>query len=183
MFPADVRRYYEAIRKVSSIPVGFHGHNNLGLAVSNSLEAADMGAEIVDCSMQGLGRSSGNAATEIMVAALIKKGYKLDIDLLAIMDIGQQYIRPLLGPAGNMPLDIIAGFADFHSSYMPHILKYAAKHKINPLLLIIEITKIDKVNLDKKVLEEVAKKMKKEEHLYLSEFGFNRYIGGEQDER
>src|ERR1700747_3406689 len=37
--PEDVRRYVEAIRVASDVTVGFHGHNNLGMAVANTLEA------------------------------------------------------------------------------------------------------------------------------------------------
>ena len=48
MFSEDVEKYYKAIRKVSSnIPVGFHGHDNLGLAVSNSLVAVELGIDII----------------------------------------------------------------------------------------------------------------------------------------
>ncbi|HYW09134.1 MAG TPA: hypothetical protein VE913_19395, partial [Longimicrobium sp.] len=44
MSPEDVVEYYRAIREVSDIPVGFHGHDNLGMAVYNSLRMADEGA-------------------------------------------------------------------------------------------------------------------------------------------
>lgn len=181
MFPEDVRKYIEAIRKVSNIPLGFHGHDNLGLAIANSLEAVHLGVDFVDTSLQGLGRSAGNASTEILISSLKKKGYDLNLDLFKILDLGQRYIQPILNRKGQMPLDIISGYADFHSSYMPHIQKYSAKYKVNPLLLIIEICKIDKVDLKEEILESVAQKIKKNEDIYLSEFGFNKYVGGEQD--
>ena len=111
-----------------------------------------MGFDFVDSSLQGLGRSSGNAATEILVAALLKQGYDLDIDFLKLLDIGQKYIQPLITTKGKMPLDIVAGFADFHSSYMHYIQKYSAKYRANPALLIIGMCKVDKVNLDEQKL-------------------------------
>jgi 4-hydroxy 2-oxovalerate aldolase len=181
MFPNDLERYYKAVRKVSSLPIGFHGHSNLGLAVANSLLAADLGIEFLDASLQGLGRSSGNASTEILVAALIKKGYNVNIDLLKVLDIGQTYIQPLLTNKGIMPLDVVSGYADFHSSYMPHIQKCAATYSIDPAELIIEMSKIDKVHLDPLILEKVAKRIKKRVNVYLGKYAFNRYVGKEQD--
>jgi EAL domain-containing protein (putative c-di-GMP-specific phosphodiesterase class I) len=80
-----------------------------------------------------------------------------------------------------MPLDVVSGYAEFHSSYMPHIQKCATKYGVDPAELIIEITKIDKVNLDPEVLEKVAKRIKKRGNVYLGKYAFNRYIGGEQD--
>ena len=72
MLPNDVREYTEEIKKVvnNKFLVGFHGHNNLGLANANCLSAIEAGANIVDSSMMGMGRSSGNAITEMLIAIL-----------------------------------------------------------------------------------------------------------------
>ena len=183
MFSENVIEYFKAIRKVSNIPIGFHGHDNLGLAVSNSLTAAEIGIELIDSSLQGLGRSSGNACTEILILALKKKGFETGINFHKVLDIGQMYVQPLMNAKGKMPLDVISGYADFHSSYMHHILKYSSKYKVDPINLIIEITKIDKVDLDIKTLEKIAKKIKKKEGVYVARYNPQMYIGGEQDER
>lgn len=181
MFKEDLKNYFEAIRKVSKLPVGFHAHDNLGLAIANNLEAIEMGMDFVDSSLQGLGRSSGNAATELLVAALIKKNYKSDIDYIKLMEIGHKYIIPLLTNTGRQPLDVVSGFADFHSSYMGYIQKYSFKYKINPLLLIIELCKVDKINICEKLLDSLAQKIKSEEVVDLDEYNFNRYFGHEQN--
>lgn len=183
MFSDNIVDYYKAIRKVSDITIGFHGHDNLGLAVSNSLMAADIGIELVDSSLQGLGRSSGNACTEILVMALKKKGYNTGINFLKALDIGQRYIQPIMTSKGRMPLDIVAGYADFHSSYMHHILEYAAKHKIDPITLIIEMSKIDKINVENKTLEKISKRIKKNSTIYIAKYSPFSYVGGEQDPR
>jgi len=182
MFENDLRKYYEEIREVSSIPLGFHGHDNLGLAISNSILAAELGFEIIDSSLQGLGRSSGNASTEILVAALTKKGFSTGIDFRKILELGVRRIKPKTSK-GKMPLDIVAGFTDFHTSYMHHIEKFSKKYNIDPISLMIEITKIDKVNLDLKMLEKVAKELPPINISLEKEFDFDRYIGDEQDER
>ncbi len=181
MFPHQIEAYFNAIREVSELKVGFHGHDNLGLAVSNALYAADLGIELIDTSLQGLGRSAGNASTELVVAALLKKGVPLNINLLKVMEIGKKFIKPLVKLKGKESLDIVAGFADFHSSYMHHIQKFSAKYRVSPELLIIELCKVDKVDVKPDVLEAIAQRLEKNPDLYLGEYNFGSYIGKEQD--
>lgn len=181
MFSENVIEYFKAIRKISSIPIGFHGHDNLGLAISNSLTAADLGIEFIDSSLQGLGRSSGNACTEILILALKKKGIETGINFHKILDIGQTYVQPLMNAKGKMPLDVISGYADFHSSYMHHIMKYSTKYNVNPINLIIEYSKVNKVEMDINELEKIAQKLKREGNVYTAKYRFNRYVGREQD--
>ena len=70
MLPEDVKDYVGELKSNTSIAVGFHGHNNLGLAISNSLEAINSGADIIDTSVRGLGRSAGNTVSEIFLSVL-----------------------------------------------------------------------------------------------------------------
>jgi 4-hydroxy-2-oxovalerate aldolase len=181
MFPEDVRAYFEAIRRVSKIAIGFHGHNNLGLAIANSMQAVELGAAFVDTSLQGLGRGGGNAPTEMLVAALMKKGVRTGIDFLKVLDAGQKYIQPMIAIKGTMPLDVVCGYAEFHSSYMHHIHKYSSLYNVDPSLLIMEWCKIDKISVDEKKLEKLARHLRDKKELYLGRYGFNRYVGAEQD--
>src|SRR3989338_816124 len=75
MLPADVREYVQIVKSETAAAAGFHGHDNLCLAVANSLEAVKAGASIVDTSLQGMGRSAGNAQTAILGILLKKTGY------------------------------------------------------------------------------------------------------------
>lgn len=182
MFNNNIKEYIKAIKEVSDVKIGFHGHDNLGMAVSNSITAVEAGASFIDASLQGLGRSAGNASTEILVAVLLKLGYKLNVDFLKVLDIGQKYIQPLLPVKGKQPLDIVSGYSEFHSSFMNSINKYSAKYSISPARLIMEYCKIDKINMDESKLDCVAQKIEKE-NLYYGKYKFNLYIGGEQDDR
>ena len=76
MCPEDIKKYFGVIQE-EGMRAGFHGHDNLGLAVSNSLYAAELGFEFIDTSLKGMGRSAGNAATELVVANLQKR-YGID---------------------------------------------------------------------------------------------------------
>src|SRR3989344_2148954 len=115
MFPDDIARYYTAIRKISQIKLGFHGHDNLGFGVANSISAVELGFEFVDATLQGLGRSGGNACIEILVAAFEKKGYNTGVDFLKLLEIGETYIKPKMTRCGRDRLDVVAGFAKFHT--------------------------------------------------------------------
>lgn len=66
--PEDARRYVEALRGASDVSVGFHGHNNLAMAVANTLEAFDAGADFLDGTLMGFGRGAGNCQIECLVA-------------------------------------------------------------------------------------------------------------------
>ncbi|MEW6044784.1 MAG: 4-hydroxy-2-oxovalerate aldolase [Thermoproteota archaeon] len=182
MFGEQILNYFKEIRKLSDIPLGFHGHNNLGLAISNSITAADNGFEIIDSSLQGLGRSSGNASTEMLVAALEKRGYDTGINLRKILLAGLKHIRPFV-KRGLMPLDIAAGYTNFHTSYMHHIEKFSKKYNIDPISLMIEVTKIDQVNVNPTILEKIASRLTPIDKSLNKEFDFSGYIGGEQDEK
>jgi len=178
MFKEDIKKYFDEIRKVSTISVGFHAHDNLGLAIANNIASIEMGLNFIDTSLQGLGRSSGNASTELVVLSMIKKGYSLDIDYIKLMEIGAKYIIPLLSAKGRTPLDMISGFAEFHTSYMKFIKECSLKHNVNPLELIIEYCKYDKINMDVKKLDELGCKIKN--RCIPEDYNYERYYGNEQ---
>lgn len=54
----------------SSLNFGFHGHDNMGLAFSNSILALDLGFTYIDSTILGMGRGAGNTSTEMMCAHL-----------------------------------------------------------------------------------------------------------------
>ena len=66
--------------------MGFHSHNNKGLAVSNSLSAIDNGVMWVDGSILGMGRGAGNAQTENLLLRLVQK-YQFNYQPDALFDL------------------------------------------------------------------------------------------------
>ena len=71
--------------------VGVHIHNNLQLAFANTIDAVITGADIVDCSIAGLGRGAGNCRTELMVGFLRNPRFKLR----PVLECAQNAIEPL----------------------------------------------------------------------------------------
>ena len=94
MAPDQVSEYVAALVKAVDIPVGFHGHNNLGLSAANALAAMDAGAQVLDCGLLGMARSAGNLATEIIVGVMQRKGLLPEIDLLGFARVPGQGARP-----------------------------------------------------------------------------------------
>lgn len=178
----EIEAYYEEIRRISNIKIGFHGHNNLGLAVSNSLYAIELGYDFIDTSILGMGRSAGNAATELLIGNLMRQNAADMYNLKIIMDCAEKYVRPLWKHKANA-LDLYCGIAEFHTSYMKYIHRYAAKYRINPLDLILQYTNYDKVNMDENKLKEIAATMPEDKDCVMTDYGFNEYIGNEQKSR
>lgn len=156
MMPEEIGRYYDAVREKSDIKLGFHGHNNLGLAVSNSIYCIQKGFELIDCSLQGLGRSIGNASTEMVVMTLKKMGYEIDMDIPRLLEYGYSLLRDITTKQLQNPLDLICGYAGFHSGYLKDIYKCCNEKKVDPLRLIIAYSEIDQKNMDYERLCQVA---------------------------
>ena len=127
MTPAEIGAYLDAVRAKSTVQLGFHGHNNLGLAVENTVFCVKNGIEFIDCSFQGLGRSIGNASIEQVVMLLDKLGYVKDFDLPCVLEYGYAGLRNIV-PNDRLtnPLDYICGYAGFHSSFIKHIYRCSA---------------------------------------------------------
>ncbi len=70
MDPVSTRSAMEAVRRMTDLPIEFHGHNDLGLATANTLAAIEAGARAASVTVNGLGERAGNAALEQVVAAL-----------------------------------------------------------------------------------------------------------------
>ena len=159
MDPDSVAAYLRAAREESSIRLGFHGHDNLSLAMANTLRAIEEGAVLVDSSLQGMGRSAGNAITEVLVAILQRRGHLTHIDLKAAMDVGQGLIQPLLGKRGIDPMAVTGGLAKFHSSFTSKVQHYARKHDIDVRDLVVRLCQEDQVSAPDDLLERLSREL------------------------
>ncbi|MFP3869556.1 MAG: 2-isopropylmalate synthase [Syntrophobacteria bacterium] len=69
-FAELIRRLRERVPDLDKVTLSVHCHNDLGLAVANSLAAVCSGAQQVECTINGVGERAGNAALEEIVVAL-----------------------------------------------------------------------------------------------------------------
>ncbi len=81
-FGAIIRGIKENVPNIDDAIISVHGHNDLGLAVANFLEAVKNGARQLECTINGIGERAGNAALEELVMAL---------------HVRRQYFNPFLG--------------------------------------------------------------------------------------
>jgi 2-isopropylmalate synthase len=90
-FGALIRGIKENVPNIDRAIISVHGHNDLGLAVANFLEAVKNGARQLECTINGIGERAGNAALEELVMAL---------------HVRRQYFNPFLGraPESEEPL-------------------------------------------------------------------------------
>ncbi len=167
MTPDQVREYCKAMTAKVSIPVAFHGHNNLGLSVANALAAYEGGAVVFDCGLLGMARSAGNCATELAAAAFQRKGLLEDVDLMALLDFEDKVLIPAMDKynyhVAVKPLDLILGLAGAHSSFTGMFREVAEEKQVNLYQLILETSKINRKNPTRALTEETAEKIKKGE--------------------
>ena len=164
MFPQDAAAYVTAMKGKVSIPVGFHGHSNLGLSQANALSAVAAGADEIDCGLLGMARSAGNCATELAAATLKKQGYLPEVDLYKLLD----YLDAELIPAMHTynyhvavnPTDLMLGLAGCHSNFLPVFKKVAKEENVSLLHLIADVSAIDRKNPSEGLLREVAARLK-----------------------
>ena len=162
MTEEDIGKYIDAARNASDVMLGYHGHNNLGLAVSNSLYCVKRGMEFIDGSFQGLGRSIGNASIEQLVMALEKYGYKTGFDIPRVLEYGYSSLRTIVRDKLVNPLDYVCAYAGFHSGFIKDIYKCCNEKSVDPLRLIIAYCAEDKLTIDYDRLCEVAEKLPKD---------------------
>lgn len=160
MMPDQVEEYVKSLVSAVDIPVGFHGHNNLGLSVANALAAQRVGATVFDTGLLGMARSAGNCATELLVAAFQRKGWMGDIDLYSLLDFLDNELIPAMKtydykPA-VLPLDIILGYSGCHSGYTKLFMDIANQMNVSLYKLIIEASKLDRKAPTAELLKAVA---------------------------
>lgn len=72
--PADIAPIMHALADGFGSAIGCHLHDNMSYALTNTMEAIDAGALIVDSTIQGMGRGPGNVRTEYLVMELARRG-------------------------------------------------------------------------------------------------------------
>lgn len=86
VYPTDVIETIDLVRAKTNVKLGFHGHNNLELALINSLTAIEHGVEIIDSTVLGMGRGAGNLKTELLLTVLASKfGVEIDFNALGLL--------------------------------------------------------------------------------------------------
>ena len=105
-------------------------------------------------------------------------GFDVPYDPVAVMQAGEELVRPLIRETGMSSLDLVAGLALFHSSYMSRVMAAAKSHRIDPRRLILALCERDRINAPAELIEEcsnVVKDSASPNHLIVKQ-----YFGEEQ---
>jgi len=161
MLPGQVAAYVEVLSAGAGARIGFHGHNNLLLANANSLAAVQAGATIVDTTLLGMGRGGGNAQTETMLVILEKAGYGTGINPLHVAQIADRFVsaKPARLKGAN-ELELIYGFALFHSGFTRRVQDVAAAYGVPYQDVILEVSRYAKEDPSQELIEEVAAQLR-----------------------
>ncbi len=136
----DARRRVSLLADELDVDVGIHAHNNLSLAVANSMAALEVGAAQIDGCTTGLGAGAGNCPTEILVAAMQRSGIPTGVDPLAIMDAAEEVVRPVRPDQGIIDRDgLLLGYAGVYGSFLLHARRAAERYGVDVKDILLEL--------------------------------------------
>lgn len=138
MSQGDVENIIGAIRTHWSGDLGIHAHDNMGMALANTLQAINSGVLWVDSTITGMGRGPGNAKTELLILEL--DHYRdQGINIASLLSVIKEYFKPLQQRFewGTNAYYYLAGKYGIHPTYVQEMLK-DPKYQQEDILTIIE---------------------------------------------
>lgn len=153
----DFKRRVAAVKANVDIEVGVHAHNNLSLAVANSLGALDEGVGQIDGCTTGLGAGAGNCPTEVLVATCAKAGIETGIDPFAMMDAAQDAVRPIRPEMGVIDRDgLLLGYAGVYGSFLLHAKRASERYGVDTKDILLELGRRGMVGGQEDMIIDVA---------------------------
>jgi 4-hydroxy 2-oxovalerate aldolase len=154
--PKDVQQRVDSVKQSLEVQVGFHAHNNLGVAVSNATAAMNSGASIIDGASMGLGAGAGNAQLENIVAVGSRENLlDLQMDMFLTMSKLVEKSYP-----DNLPrtssASIQSGIAGVFSGYAPQVKLLASELGIEDSALWQEMANRRLVAGQESMIREIA---------------------------
>lgn len=155
--PSDVTERVNVLKKVLGIPVGFHAHNNLGMAIANSVAAVEAGAVMLDGCARGFGAGAGNAQLEVLVAVLERMGYKTGIDFYKCLDAADLAEKELMKVVPTIKsTSIVSGLSGVFSGFMKPVDRIAKELNLDARDIFFELGKRKIIGGQEDLIIEVA---------------------------
>ncbi|MGJ9458719.1 4-hydroxy-2-oxovalerate aldolase [Oceanobacillus sp. CF4.6] len=162
LLPHEVKERIKALRQELTVNIGFHGHNNLSLAMANTLVAIEEGATRIDGSIRCLGAGAGNTQTEVLVAVLERMGIHTGVDMYKMMDIAEEIVAPILPKPQEINRDSLTlGYAGVYSSFLLHANRAAEKFSVDSRDILIELGKREIIGGQEDMIIDVAAELAK----------------------
>lgn len=158
--PDDVSIRVETLVDTLGIEVGFHAHNNLGLAIANSVAAVDAGATLLDACARGFGAGAGNTQLEVLVAVLERLSYSTGIDLYKMLDAADLAEHLLMKEIPTInSVSVVSGLAGVFSGFMKPVSRIAKDFNVDPRDIFFELGRRKIVAGQEDIILEVAKEL------------------------
>lgn len=161
MMPDDVAARISAVKNAVGIPVGFHAHNNLGMAIANSLRAVQEGAGYIDGTLCGLGAGAGNAQTEVLIGVMQRNNFQTGVDFYGVQDAARNFVEPIMQrPQVINTGSLMLGYAGVYSSFMLHVNDAALKYGLEARDILVELGERKLIGGQEDMIMDVAYQMK-----------------------
>lgn len=103
--------------------LGIHAHDNMGMAVANTMRAVSEGVSWIDCTVTGMGRGPGNAQTEYMLLELAAHNSR-HVNMTSLLSLINNHFKPMqvIYGWGKNPYYYLAGQNGIHPTYVQEML-------------------------------------------------------------
>jgi len=168
MLPDDVTARIGLLREKlkPETEIGFHGHHNLSMGISNSLVAIEAGARRIDCACGGMGAGAGNTPLEVFVAVCNRMGIETGIDVFKISDVAEDLVTPILDFPVRIDRNALTlGYAGVYSSFLLFAKRAEAKYGVSAREILLELGRRKMVGGQEDMIEDTAITMARERGL------------------
>jgi 4-hydroxy 2-oxovalerate aldolase len=146
--------------------VGFHGHENLGLGVANTVIAARAGATQIDGSVRRFGAGAGNTPLEAFIGVCDKLGWRTGVDFLRIVDAAEDVVRPAMPEECRLDrMTLMMGYAGVYSSFLKHAGRAADRYGVSGAKILLRAGERKLIGGQEDQLIDIALELRREQEV------------------